>query len=314
MRPMHVSGWNDAGMDESRLLSALAPRLRWFVAAGRAEHLTQAADELGVPQSTLSRGIARLEAELGVPLFDRAGRGVRLTREGRTLLRAAERAATELGTGAAELAGEGPTGVVTLAFLPTLGTDVVPRLIGGFRARHPRTRFELVQGAHALLIGRVREGEADLALTSPLPEEPGLATHALGEEELCLAVPAGHRLAGRTEGVRLAEAAGEPFLGFLPGYGLRTTVDAWCREAGFTPRLAFEGGDTATMRGFVAAGLGVGLLPASQHGPPPGVVELTVTRPRTTRVIGMVWARDRALTPAARAFREFARSRERVGT
>ncbi|GAA1865175.1 LysR family transcriptional regulator [Pseudonocardia ailaonensis] len=300
-------------MDETRLLTAVAPRLRWFVAAARAEHLTRAADELGVPQPTLSRGIARLEAELGVPLFTRAGRGVRLTREGRTLLRAAERATGELAVGAAELAGEGPAGVVTLAFLPTLGTDVVPRLIGGFRARHPRTRFELVQGAHALLVSRVREGEADLALTSPLPQEPQLATEALGEEELCLAVPAGHHLATRTDGVRLAEAAGEPFLGFLPGYGLRTTVDSWCRDAGFTPRLAFEGGDTATMRGFVGAGLGVALLPVSHHGPPPGVVELPVTTPRTTRVIGMVWARDRALSPAARAFREFAGTRERVG-
>jgi DNA-binding transcriptional LysR family regulator len=309
---MHLDQCHDAQMDESVVLTALAPRLRWFVAVGRTEHVTQAADELGVPQSTLSRGIARLERELRTSLFVRSGRSVRLTREGRLLLRYAERALAELATGARELAGEvdSVSGRVTLAFLPTLGAEVVPRVIGEFRARHPGIRFDLVQDAHAVLLQRLRAGEADLALTSPLPEEAGLAAQPLGEEELRLAVPADHPLAPRAEGIPLADAAGEAFVGFLPGYGLRTIVDAWCREAGFTPRLAFEGGDTATLRGFVGAGLGVALLPVSHREPPPGVVELPVTSPRTSRVIGVVWPRDRPASAPVRALRRFLLNRD----
>jgi len=297
-------------MDEQTTLAALAPRLRWFVAVGRTEHVTQAADELGVPQSTLSRGIARLEAELGTSLFARSGRAVRLTREGRTLLRHAERALAELATGARELAGDvdGVRGRVTLAFLPTLGTEVVPRLVGEFRAVQPGIRFELLQAPHHTLLQQVRDGAADLALTSPLPDEATLAADPLGEEELRLAVPADHRLAARG-GIALADAASERFIGFLPGYGLRTTIDGWCREAGFTPRLAFEAGDSATVRGFVGAGLGVALLPMSHREPPPGVVELAVTRPRTVREIGMVRSRLRPASAPARALREFVRSR-----
>ncbi|MCF7547877.1 LysR family transcriptional regulator [Pseudonocardia sp. WMMC193] len=297
-------------MDDERVMAALVPRLRWFVAVGRAEHVTQAADELGVPQSTLSRGIARLEAEIGTPLFARSGRAVRLTREGRGLLRHAERALAELATGARELAGEvdGVTGRVTLAFLPTLGTEVVPRLIGEFRATAPGIRFELRQAPHHTLLDWVREDAADLALTSPLPAETGLAADPLGEEELRLAVPADHPLAARP-GVALREIAGERLIGFLPGNGLRAAVDRWCRESGFTPRPAFESADSATVRGFVGAGLGVALVPVSHHGPPPGVVELRVTAPRTVRTIGLVRSREREPSTPARTFADFVRDR-----
>ncbi|WP_345426431.1 LysR family transcriptional regulator [Pseudonocardia xishanensis] len=293
-------------MDEDTVLAALAPRLRWFVAVGRAEHVTHAADDLGVPQSTLSRGIARLEAEIGTPLFARSGRSVRLTREGRALLRHAERALAELATGAHELAGDvdGVRGRVTLAFLPTLGTEVVPRLVREFRAVRPGIRFDLLQAPHHTLLQWVREGDADLALTSPLPDEAAFAADPLGEEELRLAVPADHPLAA-APAVALGDAAGERFVGYLPGNGLRASIDRWCREAGFTPRLAFESADSATVRGFVGAGLGVALVPVSHHGPPPGVVELPVTSPRTVRVIGLVRSRERRTGAPARALREF---------
>lgn len=188
------------------------------------------------PRSTLSGGIARLERELCAALFVRAGRAVRLTREGRTLLRAAERALVELAGGAGELAGDADRlrGRVTLAFLPTLGTDVVPRLIGEFRARHPGIRFDLVQGPHTVLLARLRAGEADLAFTSPLPDEAGLAAHPLGEEELCLAL-LGHPLADGDGSVALADAAGEAFVGYLPGYGLRGTPPGVVELALTTP-------------------------------------------------------------------------------
>jgi DNA-binding transcriptional LysR family regulator len=302
-------------MDEPRAL-AVAPRLAQFVAVARAEHMTHAAEEIGVPQSTLSRSIARLEADLGVELFVRAGRTVRLTREGRTLLRHAERALGELTAAVREIQGDADElhGRIGLAFLTTLGVAAVPRLLRDFRATHPGVRFTLMQGPHALLLERLRSGDADIALTSPLPDEPGLVAEPLDEEELRLAVPAGHALAARRRGVALAEAAREPFIGFQRGFGMRGTVDAWCREAGFVPRVAFEGGDAETLRGLVGAGLGVALLPMAVHPATPEVVELPVTTPRTTRTIGLVRVRDRRLTPPVQALETFLRNRPLLST
>jgi LysR family transcriptional regulator, transcription activator of glutamate synthase operon len=295
-------------VEDTAVLAALAPRLHQFVAVARAEHMTRAADEIEVPQSTISRGIARLEDDLGVALFVRAGRTVRLTRDGRTLLRYAERALSELAAAGREIRGDADElhGRVGLAFLSALGAAVVPRLLREFRASHPGVRFDLVQGAHALLLDRLRAGEVDLALTSPLPDESGFVAEPLGEEELLLAVPADHPLAARSGGVALAEAAEEPFVAIMPGFGLRGAVDAWCRQAGFVPRLAFEGADVETLRGLVCAGLGVALLPPAAH-PVAGVVELPVTEPRTTRTIGVVWMRGRPLTPPAQALLDVAR-------
>lgn len=281
----------------------LVPRLRHFVAVGQAEHMTRAAQALGVPQPTLSRSIARLEQDLGVPLFARAGRTLRLTQEGRTLLGYAERALGELEHGLRVLAEESSLdrGRVAFGFLHTLGSAVVPQLLRAFRTDHPGVRFELVQRGHDELVELVRAGAVDLCLTSPLPDGSDLSVRPLHEQELRLVVPAGHPLAARPR-LRLAEAAQQQFVGLERGYGLRSTSDAWCVEAGFAPRLAFEGEDIDTVRGLVAAGLGVALLPTGD--PSDGVVELEVVEPRTTRTLGLVWRRAGTARAAVHAFRE----------
>ena len=298
-------------MDEAEVLAALAPRLGQFLAVAGVEHMTRAAQETGVPQSTLSRGIARLEAELGVDLFVRSGRTVRLSRAGRTLLRHAERAAAELTTGVQEVRGDADPvrGRVGLAFLSSLGSTTVPRLLRDFRVAHPDVRFDLVQGRHALLLDRLRAGDVDLALTSTEPDDAGLVVEPLADEELRLTVPAEHRFAGRVDGIALAEAADETFIGFQPGLGLRSALARWTREAGFRPRVAFESGDAETVRGLVGAGLGVALLPVAPHPLGSDVVEVAVHTPRTARTIALVAVAGRPLTAPALALRDLVRSR-----
>lgn len=288
-----------------RLLDELAPRLRHFVAVGRTQHVTRAAEAVGVPQPTLSRSIARLEADLGIALFVRSGRALRLSRAGALLLEHAERALGELETGLRAVSGETSpdSGRVAFGFLHTLGGTAVPRLLREFRESHPGVRFELVQRGSDVLLELLRAGAIDLCLTSPLPQEPGLATRALQKQRLHLVVPRDHPLASRRR-LRLAEAAEERFVGLERGYGLRATTDAWCRDAGFVPRLAFEGEEIDTVRGLVAAGLGVALLPPDPTGAPWEVVEVAVVQPRPTRTIGLVWRRGPGEPPAVRAFRD----------
>jgi DNA-binding transcriptional LysR family regulator len=296
----------DAAADAA--VDAIAPRLRQFVVVAREQHLTRAAELLGVPQPTLSRSMSRLEAELGVALFTRPGRSIRLTRHGLALLDAAERAMAALAATLGRITGESDParGRVALGFLHTLGGEMVPGLLRDFRAERPLVRFGLVQdNAHGLL-ARLRAGEIDLCLTAPLPDDPKIRAQALSEQRIDLFVPAGHRFA-RRRGVRLAEAAAEDFIVMEPGYGLRAITDALCREAGFEPSIAFEGEEADTARGLVGAGLGVSLLPATTSSlADPSVVPIRITTPKAARTIGIAWPADRPLTAPAATFRDFA--------
>jgi len=292
------------------MVMLLAPRLAHFAGVARTEHVTRAAQEMQVPQSTLSRAMVRLEEDLGVDLFARHGRTVSLTPAGRTFLASVERALAEIGRAAEEVRADADptTGKVAFGFLHTMGTETVPGLIRAFRADHPRVRFTLVQNYGEAMIERMRAGELDLCLTSPVPDAPDLVARRLDEQKLRLVVPADHRLATRKR-VRLAEAADESFVTLEPGYGLRRITDALCAEAGFRPKVAFEGEEAETLRGLVAAGLGVALLPPPAV-PRPGVAELTVTAPRAAREIGVAWMAGTVDTPPVAAFKKFLLSRK----
>ena len=292
-------------MNHEELAAGMAPRLALLRALAAEQHVTRAADRLGVPQPTVSRWLSALSADLGTPVIARNGRGVRLTRAGQLLADAAEQALGVLEAGCRRAIGEADPerGQVVLAFLHTMGGVRVPELLRAFRAEHPDVRFALEQAPHEEMLSRVRAGEVDLALTAPLPtDEPDLGCLPLYEQPLLLTVPVGHPLASRRR-VRIAELADEQFVGVKAGYGLRRITDALCEDAGFLPRLAFEGEEVDTVRGLVAAGLGVALLPKSDSAPN-GVVELTLL-PTASRTIGLVWLAAAPLPPAAELFRTF---------
>jgi len=292
-------------MTHEQLATGLAPRLALLRALAAEQHVTRAADRLGVPQPTVSRWLATLSAELGTPVIVRNGRGVRLTRAGQILADAAEQALGVLEAGCRRAIGEADPerGQVVLAFLHTMGGVRVPELLRAFRAEHPAVQFALQQASHEEMLARVRSGDVDLALTAPLPVgQPDLAGQPLYEQPLLLTVPTGHALAGRRR-VRLAELADQQFVGMKAGYGLRRITDALCQQAGFLPVLAFEGEEVDTVRGLVAAGLGVALLPQSDTALN-GVVELALT-PSASRTIGLVWSAAVPLPPAVELFRAF---------
>ncbi|RZQ62678.1 LysR family transcriptional regulator [Amycolatopsis suaedae] len=288
-------------MDES---VALAPDLALLAALRRTGNLTAAAAVVGIPQPTASRRLAALARRLGGPVTAPAGRGIRLTRAGTLLAEAAERALTAVETGVRQAREEiePERGHVVLGFLHLLGRSLVPRLVRDFRAVRPHTRFSLVQGSRQQMVDSLAAGDLDLALVAPPPDEPAFASAALEQQPLLLSVPAGHRLAGAAK-VHVADLAGESFVQLEHGYGMRQITDDLCAAAGFTPRVAFEGQESDTVRGLVAAGLGVALLPRFEPGAPAGVVEVPIDPP-VTRTIGLVWSADAPLTPAVRAFRD----------
>ena len=305
-------------MDADRKqLAQLLPLLPVLAELGRTEHVTETAELLGVPQSTVSRALARASAAVGTELLVRDGRGVRLTPAARTLLPYIEQALAEFQAGLDLVRNESAVvrGTVSVSFQHTFGEATLPLLISAFRARHPGTGFRLSQGARDTCLEELSTGEADLALTAPVAA-PGrnLDSAPLYREPLRLVVHHGHPLA-RQRMARLADIRTEPFVALGPGYGLRSLTDALFRDAGFRPRIAFESQDSHTVRGLVSAGLGVGILPPAADAPGParrpetgdlGWVEVPLDSGLAFREVGVSWRRrkpDGEPVPA-RLFRE----------
>lgn len=294
---------------DERLAARLAPALALLAAVGETGHVTRAAELLGIPQPTASRRLAALSDLVGAPLLLPSGRGVRLTRAGRTMAAASARALGTLAGAAREVREEidPGSGRIVLGFLHLLGRTLVPSLIRTFRERNPGVRFVLAQGSRQDMLRMLREGEIDLVFVAPMPlEDPDLAGRPLAEQELVLSVPPSHRFATRAR-VRAEELAGEELVTLEHGYGLRQITDDLCAAAGFEPRIAFEGQESETVRGLVAAGLGVAILPREPglHTPGSAVVEIPLSPP-VFRTIGVSWHVGERLTPVVRAFRDHA--------
>src|SRR5579883_2650868 len=237
-------------------------QLESFVAVAEEAHFTRAAARLHVAQPALSQQIRAFERELGVELFERTSRSVRLTPAGSALLPLARRAlaaADDARRAAVEQSVE-PAGPVRLGVTPTTGAHLLPTRLAAFARARPRVELLLREGGALALEEELANGRIDLAVITLPPHHEGLQTATLLSEELLLAVAPDHPLAKRAE-VALEELAGEPFVLYREGYGLRDAVLSACRLAGFTPRVALDGGETETVLRLCAAGLGVTLVP-----------------------------------------------------
>ncbi len=283
--------------------------LRWFQQVVDGMTVTEVAEIDMVSQPGVSRALARLEHEVGAPLLHRTGRLLRPTQAGSAFKRHVDTLLHELDDGLAavnELV-DPETGTVTVAFQLSLGTWLVPGMISRFRAQHPRVDFllELSEDARgsALLSG----GRVDLEFTARRPRNPEVHWEHLFAQPLLLAVREGHPLAGR-EAVALAEAADDDFVMLRPSWALRALTDGLCAAAGFVPRVAFEGDDLPVVLGFVAAGLGVAVVPAmdSAAGAVTSSTELLIplTDEGAFRDVGLSWSERRRLLPSAELFRQ----------
>lgn len=278
-------------------------KLAYFLATVEEGSVTRAAERLLVAQPSLSQTLRALERELGVALFHRVGRGVRLTAAGQALvgparqfLRAGNEARAAVG-GVLELRA----GTVELAALATLAVDPLAELIGRFRERHPGVRVSVVEPESADGVrSLVRDGTCELGVAHlPLRDEQ-LVAHSLGEQELLFALPpdgagAVHRPLGARELARTQMVVSPP------GTSTRMLLEQALAAMGVTPQIAVETTAREAIIPLVLAGAGAALLPASiaQEAQRRGA-SVRKARPVITRTVGVVH-RDAPLSPAARA-------------
>ena len=281
--------------------------LRYFVRLAETRHYTKAAEQLCITQPSLSHAIRLLEAELGVPLFEKTGRNTELTRFGAEFLECARRTLATLDQGVASLrrSAQGE-GLIRLGFLRVLGTDYVPRLAARFLAANPdkNIRFTFHTDRTQGLLDGLLNQNYDLVVCSKPAPELHLTAVPVTKQDLVLIVPKGHLLSS-ARSVDLAEALPYPQVYFAKGSGLREVVDGLFAASGGTPRIACETEEDQVIAGLVAQGFGIAVVPYMDLLLKLDLAILQISAPPYKREFFLVHNDRVFLPPAARDFRQF---------
>ncbi|HLV73432.1 MAG TPA: LysR family transcriptional regulator [Vulgatibacteraceae bacterium] len=280
--------------------------LRTFVAVADLGSFTAAAAAEGYTQSAVSRQIAALEDVCGVELFARGARGVRPTPAGEYLLPYARGLLDRLADTARALDGlrRLDTGTLRLGAFPTANAALVPRALARFRARHPGVRPVLREGTTERLLPMLEAGDLDLAVVST-HKIPSIAAEdlvTLADDALLVALPSGHRLAGRDR-VALGDLADEPWI-VADDPEAVAALRARCEAAGFVPQTPLRVAEWISKLGLVAEGFGVTLVPAlaASAAARDGVVLRAVASDQPRRSVYAAVGRHARRSPAVTAF------------
>jgi DNA-binding transcriptional LysR family regulator len=243
--------------------------LRYFVAVAEHGHVTRAAESLGIQQPPLSQQIKALEEELGVQLLRRKPRGVELTDAGAAFLERARAILAEVDRALASTrrTARGEEGRVVVGFTSSAPFHpFVPRVIRMFREASPHVSLVLEESGSRDLVQWLHNETIDAAfIRSPVAAVEGLFVRPLLQEQMLVALPTGHPLAGSNEPLALTELASHTFILYKrPGApGLYDSIITACRGAGFSPRVGQEAPRIVSTLNLVAAGLGVSIVPES---------------------------------------------------
>lgn len=264
--------------------------LQYFVLVAKLENMSRAAESLHITQPALSKSISLLEENLGVDLFDRNGRSIKLNRYGKFFLERAESILKEYASAKEDLWNlvSPGQGVVSIGFMHTLGLEVIPQLMAAVQKAYPNMKIHLTQNNSSTILNMLETGELDLCLISPLEKYQDLVWEKLWEEELFLIVPEKHPLAAAKQ-VKVKDFADDPFISIKKGNALRKSVDDLYKQEGFQLNIAFEGEEVHTVTGLVESGLGVSLIPYIKGLEQYKIHLLKVNSPNCCREIGLAY-------------------------
>lgn len=278
--------------------------LTYFKKVAELQHITRAAEELRVAQPSLSRTIAGLEAELGVKLFVRVGKNIRLARSGEILLCHTNRILREIREIREDLAAERGEENRTVTISLYAASKLLPQLVTAFKAEYPSIRLQIIQQD----LSKNGEEDWDISIFSSMQPHGGENEVVLIEEELLLALPEESPLA-RRESLDLREVSRMEFICLHKGKSLRTITDMYCQMAGFEPTVILECDSPETVRELICAGMGISFVPSiTWRGmDTSSIVLCPLSFPSCKRYINLGWRRDGRLSPAAVLFRDFVR-------
>lgn len=286
-------------------------QIRYFMEVAEREHVTEAADALHVAQSSVSRQIFNLENELGINLFIREGRRVKITPIGKVFLERMKQAINMLDEAEREVKEylDPEKGTVRIAFPISMAAHTLPSMIYAFRMRYPEAKFQMNNALYPNLIEGVINGEFNLAIIAPIPneeKEQKIKGKILFTEDVVILLPINHPLANRPS-IKLQDLKNDPFVVLPEGYVFREFVVNACNKSGFSPQIAFEGKDIDALKGLVSAGLGIALMPEMTliDNMPRSTVTVPLIDPGLTRTVGVIFPSERKLLPTEALFYDF---------
>lgn len=283
--------------------------MRYVVAVARERNFTRAAEQLHVAQQALSQQVHSVEEMLGVQLFDRAARPVRLTPAGAVFVQEARRAlsASERVLERTSAAARGELGTIRLAYTFAIAHETLPVLLNAFTENTPQVKVTTREMYGADMPFYLRDVKLDLALTPHIEPGEDLACEAIRREPFLVALPERHPLASARQ-IDLAELRHEVFHGWPPTVspGYHAAVLAACHAAGFEPKLD-NSSTGSTAWNNIAAGRGVALTVASAAPQVRrGITHVQLRSPPAHIILDALWRREDE-PPAVRRFIQTAR-------
>jgi LysR family hydrogen peroxide-inducible transcriptional activator len=279
-------------------------QLRYMVAVARTGNFSRAAKLCHVSQPSLSQQIQKLEKELGVRLFERHRTRTRLTASGERFLPRAERVLNELEEARREAENIHALvqGEVIVGVLPTIAPYFLPPVVAAFGKKYPGVAITMIEETTASLVGMMNRHEIDFALASlPIPDGQ-MEVQILFEEELVLAIPAGHPLE-RRKSIAADDLEDLPFVLMREGHCLGDQVMRFCERSHFEPKVRSRSAQMETILALVQAGQGVSLIPAMARRQAQGGARYrSLKEPRPKRAVVAFWHRRRPLHRAATEF------------
>lgn len=280
-------------------------KIRSFIAVAEHTSFRRASEDLRLSQPALSTHVRDLENELGVRLFSRTTRSVRLTSAGERFLICAKRVMSELQSGMLDLKDQVALrrGRVTIACLPTIASSSLPSVLATFARQHPGVNVKVFDEVAEVLYKRVVDCQADLGIGPTPPRKLDLEFTPIVDDHFRVVFPNNHVFAGRKT-VKLAELTSHPFLTLASHTNVRSILDRAFADSGFVLDPIYEFCHHYTLGGMVEAGLGITALPSMSlsilgH---PRLMSARIVEPEVIRVIGVLRRRGDALSPAAMAF------------
>ncbi|MBI2688415.1 MAG: LysR family transcriptional regulator [Acidobacteria bacterium] len=288
-------------------------QLRYFLTVARTGSFVRAAEEENVAQPSLSQQIKKLEAALGVPLFDRLGRGVRLTRYGQALAVRAQEILRSVGDAEKELSNlrHPDCGRLTLGIIPTVLPYAMAKPMAAFRDAAPHVELDIREATTEKLLEGLRNGEIDLAILALPVRQPEIVCAELFREPLLVAVPGSHPLAERPK-LAVPQLLSERMLLLREGHCLRDDVLTVCSRAHVQFQQVFESDHLASIFSLVANGFGISIVPALAAAEARGC-KLVPLEPRGVRKIGYAQVRGHHALPVQKRFISFLRAYEWMG-
>jgi DNA-binding transcriptional LysR family regulator len=238
-------------------------QLRYFCVTAEVLHYTRAAALLYISQPSLSYALSKLEKELGMPLFEKQGKQIALTRYGAEFLPYAKRALSELSKGQerlTELFAPG-SGIINLGYIYSVSFSVLPAFVDRFYAHlgSRQTAFRFHQGMAGGLIEQLLNGSLDLLIAGK-PDIDSIEYLPIATQELFLAVPASHRLSDR-KAIALSEVADEQFVSITHEAIIYRELADKFKKASFSPNIVFEADEYSSIAASVTTGAGIAIMP-----------------------------------------------------